>query len=430
MYDGHNGKLAAISCAKHLHKNVMQRFTKLVKATSCISSDEAMAYLAPDAITRSDKMDALFCESMRLSCLELDESIRAVDKSGTAMLSLVFFHDPEERSIRAYCSNIGNSRCVVFSSDLASVLPYREQVLTSLDDSMHTDCSDQEINAAFDVYDPDAPVRTYMMSEDHVFSLLRERSRTLGKNGRKEWIIGPVADWIPLPANAVALPNSDRTAILSPFEVGYPSANRIHSALDAIELVKSICSVTGSIEPTKLLLSETDTKPSPSSRLDILQPSHSSHDDSDSASIDDSHHSTDRRSRTSSHISDDAIHSDSTHGWSKLTRSIGDDDAPDICIAVPEISAVTIENHECARFVMATDGLWACLSQKDVRDAAISIVEPQELANFLVSKAGRRHYHLHNRKHDISVVVVDVNHNLLLGSTISSEAKKSKCAMS
>jgi serine/threonine protein phosphatase PrpC len=52
VYNGHNGKLAAAVAAEYLHKGVMSRFIKVLKATSCISSDEASAYLAPDVITK------------------------------------------------------------------------------------------------------------------------------------------------------------------------------------------------------------------------------------------------------------------------------------------------------------------------------------------------------------------------------------------
>jgi hypothetical protein len=273
------------------------------------------------------------------------------------------------------------------------------------------------------MYDPKAPMRMYMMSEDHVFSLLRERQRTLGKNGRKDWMGGATSSWLPLPANAVALPNSDRTAILSPFEVGYPSHERLQCAQDAIDLVKSICSVTGTIEPEKLSLEALALLASP--KVDTMDMSlHSTLSGSD---LDDSVHSIRRRKSGSN---DEASEGEG-HSGARLTRSVGDVEGPEQCIPLPEISAVTIESHECARFVMATDAVWACMSHKSVRDAAISIDEPNVLAEYLATKAAKRLYATRKEKVDVSVVVVDVNHNLLmeLSDKMDSTKKKAKCTI-
>lgn len=162
-----------------------------------------------------------------------------------------------------------------------------------------------------------------------------------------------------------------------------------------MELLRSICSVTGSLEPQTLELEVKDTLLSSFDGASVCE--------SESVSM------------------EDAVSMDeSIHGWAKLSRSVGDDGSPATLISVPEISAVSIECNECGRFVLASHAMWSAIGVAAVRVACLKFKDPQELAKYLVHRAMKR-LHTQKSKADITVIVVDINHALFIKAVAASE---------
>lgn len=97
-----------------------------------------------------------------------------------------------------------------------------------------------------------------------------------------------------------------------------------------------------------------------------------------------------------------------------MTRSMGDRFGPRCCIAEPDITAVTIGATEYARFVIATDGVWDVLNEAEVSDLIFFSDDLQEVAKRIASNAEKVRISRRQRRDDITVIVVDVNHHVVV----------------
>lgn len=97
-----------------------------------------------------------------------------------------------------------------------------------------------------------------------------------------------------------------------------------------------------------------------------------------------------------------------------MTRSIGDRYGPRSCIAQPDISSVTIQKNEHARFVLASDGLWDVYSDEELRTFVMSDRDPNIVAKKLAQMAYQRRLQSHIKIDDITVFVIDVNASLMV----------------
>lgn len=167
VFDGHNGSLAASICAQHFNRRVVRRIKRLMDIP--YSQDDIS-----DDFSRQDQIDAIVCESIRLTALEIDANIQSSHHSGCTLNALFLLHDPDSGSTRVYCANIGDSRCVMFS-------PIESTIGGSVG-SRRMDSSDALISTEHDSVKSNlsrkaSRVIAYQMSEDHKLSLQRERTR-------------------------------------------------------------------------------------------------------------------------------------------------------------------------------------------------------------------------------------------------------------
>lgn len=185
VFDGHFGTLAASVCAQHLHKTILKRFKKY----------SGMKPKLPTELTLQQQQDAIFCESARLTYEEVDEGIRERDKSGCTGISIFLIRDIDDDSVRLYCSNVGDSRCVLFTTFINGMDSDKDSRVVSQAGSGEEDI----IRDVFYGSDMDKIVTSRMtyafpMNEDHKLTLPRERYRVESQSS---------FPWRPLPSNIV-----------------------------------------------------------------------------------------------------------------------------------------------------------------------------------------------------------------------------------
>ena len=389
-----------------MNKNVSSRFQALVAKAKMMNSA-----LEDSALTPQDVLDACFCEAMRLSCEEMDESIRASDLSGTCMASLFCMHIPEEDAVRVFCSTIGDTRLVLFGRTFASVED-------AFDVSNHgdPDISSGQVDSyelGITEHDGRAPLpllarekankltKAYNVGEDHTLQLKRERDRIENEEERLE----REKYWYPLPAEVkLEIHHEDPrfnanhiVDLKSPFTFPsifmtcMPSLERIAAARDLIRDLKEDAALAEAIKvkctPFRTAASDNTSEQPPAY---IIQ-----------------HQSSfiDRR--------DPLVDKESLFGRYNLsammTRTIGDVYGPRSCFPLPDVAALTIKRSEFARIVLASDGMWDVLTVEEVRKTVMKFRYPEQLAIALAQKA-RNLRELHKlRKDDITIIVVDIH---------------------
>ena len=366
VFDGHSGSLASSVCAKELHSQIASTFSQLMEAAF---SDERtinlLQMMAPD-----DRNDSLLCESIRRSCADMNDLIRSSGKdSGTNAISL-FLYKNENHSVRAICSNIGDSRCVVFTPTLSSVkflpLPEREKVFQD-------------------------ELKSFPMNEEHKISLLRERLRILGKvplSSGSTWKVRPPTVFVSLPAAIIAYENLSYAAACPTFELGYPEKSRV-SAADCLLLALKSAPLSLSLKSdrSRTMGSESSIHTSDLSEDDFTISSRGL--ESSTASL---------RQSYSVKI--------------RTTRSIGHRSGPKGLLAVPEFSAVTIQPDETARFILGSKAFWSSIDEDIVSSAVRTFPDATQLASYLGKRAETSVVSA-----DITamhVIVVDVNPSIFL----------------
>lgn len=107
-----------------------------------------------------------------------------------------------------------------------------------------------------------------------------------------------------------------------------------------------------------------------------------------------------------------------------MTRSIGDRYGPRSCIALPDISAVTVLKDEYVRLVMASDGVWDVIKNTEVRDMVFDDESPEECAIKLVNRAHHERVVRGMRVDDITAIVIDINPELFPKTSILSRLSR------
>ena len=97
-----------------------------------------------------------------------------------------------------------------------------------------------------------------------------------------------------------------------------------------------------------------------------------------------------------------------------MTRSIGDFYGPRSCIAMPDLTSITVPADKHMRFVIASDGLWDVISTENIRRLGLysAYANAEDFAVMLAHKARSRRERNNLRLDDITVVVIDVNPRL------------------
>jgi len=123
VYDGHYGDFASKSCSQHLHLAVVSRFRSslmfLKEFKFYILSSGEKKDLA-NILGSELIVEALLCEAIRSASQVMDAEVRRLDKSGTTAVS-IYLRRLSNGNTRLVCSNIGDSRCIVFSPDFSEI---------------------------------------------------------------------------------------------------------------------------------------------------------------------------------------------------------------------------------------------------------------------------------------------------------------------
>ena len=378
VFAGHDGPTAADVCAAELHAAVVRTYMGLSKA---LESNKSSIYLQSEVISQSDKNDAILCEAYRRCCERLSDRIKAGDSdSGTSAVSLLMTMY-SDKSIRCICANIGDSRCVVYSQNIAAVsnLPFNNRVRNN---SMRPRANSARGG------DPGSPLnalKSFTMSEEHTLQLLRERSRVLGKmriEADDSWQQQRLTvSYVALPANLCSILHKSDIPASVAFETGYPPKDKINTAE---ALISSLPTSTDAIQiQTQTVAKESLITDSIDKRISLA--------------------------RRMTFIDSENVLVGTSGKRHSTTRSIGDKNGALACIPTPEMTAVTVKSDEAARFILASRGLWATVSEEAIRDAVQKYKAPKDLATYLGRAAEMRFARNDQLKADIYIVVVDIN---------------------
>lgn len=331
---------AASLCAKRLHRNIVRNYKAVINGTEKALQSRDKEFLKLESLPLTDLRDAILCESIRLSCNNMNDELNTKKLSGCTSLNVVLSFDADAKSIRIMCANIGDSRCVLFTP--------------KLEDTPSTMTSPPMIG----------PLHSFCMSEDHKFSSARERTRVSSKlqlQDASSWIHRRTSVWSPLPARPTGHDAAET------FISGYPDNDRLDTCTILENTVK---------------------------RSDSLR-------------------TIDSSINSSLNTSEDSMLGDDTTAAkpkANVTRILGNRLYPRSCVPVPDVTAVTVQPHECARLVIATEAFWSAVSFVDVSDAAGTYFSPQKLSQFFAKRAEEVSAAAGiNSKETIAVVVVDVN---------------------
>ena len=152
VFDGHNGSMAASTCSQHFNRRVVKRISKLRSAEHSF---------AMEGFSKQDELDAIVCESIRLTAFEIDSNLKTSHRSGTTVISLFLIHDSVSGNTRVYCASLGDSRCVLYTPSGA----LEGDLWSTEHDTARTNSSDYSSFCA------------YQMNEAHTLALRRERQR-------------------------------------------------------------------------------------------------------------------------------------------------------------------------------------------------------------------------------------------------------------
>ena len=102
VYDGHGGTFGSQLCSDKFLQSVINEEKKKKSSFSSITT----------VAIQSDIADALMCESIRKITKSISREIKMRSITGTTCNALFFKKSPDG-SYRVYCSNTGDSRCIV-----------------------------------------------------------------------------------------------------------------------------------------------------------------------------------------------------------------------------------------------------------------------------------------------------------------------------
>jgi hypothetical protein len=194
VFDGHGGKRAAEICSSVILSDTYDEIEKN-RAVFDRNAKDKQEY------GEADIEDALFCESTKRVAQQCHDTVVATDRSGTT--SNLLFLSKKDNVVKAKCSNIGDSRCVV-------------------------------------VKEHEGKWKAIAFSEDHCLTLTREITRISERL--------PV-EWLPLPADPYKFDTNLDDTTNMPFPA-YPPAVAMNRARAIVKLLEEIPSSTVPSIPT------------------------------------------------------------------------------------------------------------------------------------------------------------------------------------
>ena len=91
-----------------------------------------------------------------------------------------------------------------------------------------------------------------------------------------------------------------------------------------------------------------------------------------------------------------------------MSRTIGDKYGPRCCVAVPEVTLAVVSFRDRVRLVIASDGVWDVLSEKNVQPVVLGDSDLSEAAEQICVAARDMRLALGLRMDDISAIVVEI----------------------
>ena len=408
IFDGHNGSSTSSICSQVFNRTVAQRIHALQTTLKTALSEEASH---KNRLPKDIELDLIVCESLRSTCVDVDEAVKKADGMSGSTANCLFIHRDESTGCsRVYCSNIGDSRCVMFRANHphhtlpTSSSPTLQRSYGSsggLADSVH----DDTLPRIALVRGLSSPVSIIPMSEDHKVYCLRERSRIENKL--------PLT-WNPLPISlspqpapctlsSLSLSSPPQQSMFEVAEYKNEDSNQQMAAVNELLTQLKRETVFPSLLPFHLPVyppskRKVDSPKEDLRKLDSVSPS-AEHDCFIA-----------RRSNSKGEaIGPEAVHGGPLNLSLTMTRSIGDRYGPPVCVPVPEITAVTIEPGQFVRFVLASDGVWDALNNEAIAQIVFKRTTPDSAAQYIALQAEATRKSLGLRRDDISVIVVDVN---------------------
>ena len=372
VFDGHGGSKTAEFCQRYFSSRVVSRVRTLVDSSK-LSLREFIA-------TRCSDFDDVICESIELSCREMDINAKVRDSSGCTLNSLFVVHDPSSRCTRLYCGNVGDSRCMLFTAN-----------------SNPIHCKD----AMSLVSGSSLPVgvveagKVYYLSEDHKLSNPKEKKRlSLGTSFNMHCRITPVNTSSRLRTDSQDTHISDeqyrnsslhlRDAVIWPVILPYDDIPTItpeeYADLRGDEGIKAFISGSRKIRREESCVKERFTARGEPTGVEAVFGRYN-------VSL-------------------------------TMTRSIGDKFGPRRCVPVPDVKLAIVGPNSRARAVIASDGVWDVVDAEWIANIVFETTEPAGLALRIATEAMSRRISAAAYMDDISVIVVEID-----GAAIQSPLK-------
>mmetsp|Transcript_25881 Transcript_25881/g.26096 ORF Transcript_25881/g.26096 Transcript_25881/m.26096 type:complete len:417 (+) Transcript_25881:88-1338(+) len=369
VFDGHNGKEASAYCAKTLHNSIAQYYLRLLE----IAEED-------DTIAKHNLLkEELLCESIRSQYEKADTEIKAANIAGTTSTSL-FLLEENDGTYRAFCSWVGDSRCILLSRKI----------------------NDEDGKYEITRY------QSFLMSEDHKPDLPRERLRIEKK-------IEPI--WNGRPVDVT----------IETFRGHEGCDYSVHSE----SLLKRSLPQLKELElKSTILKSETDSTDSDNEQFNSVVPIVSTPEPDNDAQIIHSESFIGERVLKGYTDIKGPVAVCGRYGVSlNMSRSIGDKYGPRRCIATPDITSITIYPNQHARFILASDGLWDVITVERIEEIIRRYPNARKLSSKLSKMAWLERINRCMRMDDITAMVVDVNYHLA-ESAIAATSVKCNCNIS
>ena len=365
VFDGHGGSKTAEFCQQYFSSRVVSRVRTLV--------DSSKSSLRDFIATRCNDFDEIVCESIELTCREMDINAKVRDSSGCTLNSLFVVHDPSTRCTRLYCGNVGDSRCMLFTAQ-ANPLHCKDMV------SLVSPSS-----SAVGVVEAG---KTYYLSEDHKLSNPKEKKRlSLGTSFNMHCRITPVTTTSSYRHRTESQDthfsdehqrNSSlhlRDAVIWPVILPYDDIPTItpeqYADLRGDESVKAYISSSRKIRREESCVKERFTARGEPTGVEAVFGRYN-------VSL-------------------------------TMTRSIGDKFGPRRCVPVPDVKLAIVGPNSRARAVIASDGVWDVVDPEWIAGIVFEAAEPAGLAMRIAIEAMSRRIAAAAYMDDISVVVVEID---------------------
>jgi len=435
VYDGHLEEKTASHCSASLQPLISKIFRSLLLLNcKCKGMQEPVSDCfdpfkfvkeSDCELSSTEQVDCLLNEAIRIGCKKADDYCKEKFTCGSTAVCIFLLRNTADDSFRLTCANIGDSRCVMLSSedvvdDLSRSLNGQKDILavsnngksdkdelstsiTSITSRSSSDCS---VGNRFNI--------AYELSEDHKVTLTRERIR-IEENIR-------IAPFLPLPIPVALAPGTfPRLKSLLNYEVATSKVIRYQHSMMEFEFEKS-SKIKAASKFLDSLFRQSFEDEKDSETIADLEAEHENiktsngqqpHDYSIADNIKlvrENSCIAHRVAPTSGTKGPLALHSRSNTSI-LMTRSVGDRYGPRCCCAVPDVSTITIPAGKYVRVVLASDGVWDVVSTEDVLKWELKKKYriPSDFADYLAKKAKKLRMIQELREDDITVVVVDVN---------------------